>query len=259
MLFFVFTFITGLLCMIGPFVLLRFLVRKWHLESKIFWKAGLAGIIMATVVLGVIMNIGPTFPGFAQLPGLLQALVLGAVSGLFVELGKFIVLDKWLPSVRHREQVVLFGVGWSLIGVMLMGVLLTFGAFGMYNLSTTKDFTSVLPDADPEQIQFLREGQQQLQILMNGSPLKAFTPLLESISIMAIDVAMSFLIVFGLRRRQTRYVWMAVGVRTLIAGSLYFLALSKIIPIELIYIGWLIVGAVFYRVLYRSVPPVARS
>lgn len=258
MLFFVFTFITGLLCMIGPFVLLRFIVRKWHLENKIFWRSGLAGIVIATVVLGVIMNIQPTFPGFAGLPDILQALVLGAVSGLFVELGKFIVLDKLLPSVRHREQVVLFGIGWSFIGMMLMGALLTFGSFGMYNLSTTKDLTSLLPDADPEQIQFLQEGQQQLQILMNGSPLKAFTPLLESVSIIAVDVAMSFIIVFGLRRRQTRYVWMATGVRTLIAGSFFFLAQTKIVPIELIYIGWVIAGAVLFRVLYRALPPVAR-
>ncbi len=258
MLFFVFTFITGLLCMIGPFILLRFLVKKWRLENKIIWRSGLGGIVIATVVLGVIMNIQPTFPGFTGLPDILQALVLGAVSGLFVELGKFIVLDKFLPSVRHREQVVLFGISWSFIGMMLMGMLLTFGSFGMYNLSTTKDFSSLLPDADPEQIQFLQEGQQQLQILMNGSPFKAFTPLFESVSIIAIDISMSFLIVFGLRRRQTRYVWLAAGVRTLITGSFFYLAQLKIVPVELIYIGWMIAGVVFYRLLYRSLPPVSK-
>ena len=43
MLFFVLTFTAALVSVIVPVVLMRTFAGRWHLESKIFWKAGIAG------------------------------------------------------------------------------------------------------------------------------------------------------------------------------------------------------------------------
>ncbi len=252
MLFLVITFLVGLASAFVPIFLLRFLVKKWHIQPKIFWKAGLAGLMVSLLVFGVTLNIDGAFPAFDQLPVIIQALTLGFVNGLFIELGKFLVLDRFMHSIRSREAGMLFGFGWSGLSIIIMGFFLAVGVFGMYNLLTTKDLASTLPNADADQMQFLQESQKQIQDLVAGSPLNALTPLLESMGTLMIDMAMALLIILGLSQKKTRYVWFAVGIRTILATILFYVSQTDLIPVEIIFGAWMIVGGTLIFYLQKS-------
>lgn len=255
--FFVLTFLVAIVSVTAPLLLLRFAVRRWHIQPKIFWKSGLAGIVIGLVVLGVTINIDGAFPSFVQLPVIVQALILGVFSGLLVELGKFLVLDRMMPMVRTRESALVFGLGWAGVGILFMGFILALGTFGMQNLANTQDLRSTLPNADEDQIKFLEESQKQLQLLVNGSPLKALTPLLENISIVLMDMATVLLIVFGLKKKKTYYTWYAVGMRTVLSTSLFFVVQGGIAPLEFVYAGGILLGGFMLFFMQKKFPPAA--
>jgi uncharacterized membrane protein YhfC len=254
MFFFVFTFISGLVLLFTPVLLMRYLTKRWNTEPKTFWKAGFAGMVSGTIVLGVILNIGSAFPGFTQMPDVAQALVLGLMSGLLVELGRFLVLDRMMPSVRGREQALVFGLGWPSIAMLFLGALFIMGAFGMYNLLNTQDFAASFPNAGPEQLELFDEAKKQIEILVNGSPLKALSPLLEYAGVLATDAAMTLLIVFGLRKKQTRYAWFAVGWRALLSTSYFFNVETQVLPIEMLYCFWALAAAALMIGIQKKFP-----
>ncbi len=254
MFFFVFTFITGLVLFFTPVLLMRFLSKKWRVEPKTFWKAGFAGAVSGTIVLGVILNIGSTFPAFNQLPDVAQALILGLTSGLLVELGRFLVLDRMMPTVRGREASLVFGLGWPSVAMLFLGALFIMGAFGMYNLLNTQDFATSLPNASPEQLELFEEAKKQIEILVNGSPIKALSPLLEYAGVLATDAAITVLIVFGLLKKRTRYAWFAVGWRALLSSSYFFNIDAQILPVEILYIFWVLAAAGLIASIQKKLP-----
>lgn len=254
MFFFVFTFITGLILFFTPVFLARFTMMRWRINPGIFWKAGFAGMVSGTIVLGVTLNIGGAFPAFEQLPAVARALILGLMSGLLVELGRFLVLDRMMPSVRGRESALVFGLGWASIAMLFLGGLFVLGAFGMYNLSNTQDFSAAFPNAEPEQLQLFEEAKRQIDVLVNGSPLKAFSPLLEYAAVLLTDAAMTMLIVFGLRKKQTRYAWFAAAWRTLVASALLFNMQEPVVPIEILFCFLALAAGILLVSIQKSFP-----
>lgn len=243
-LFFVFTFAVGALCVVIPIVLLRVLSRRWKLSPRIFLKAGIAGLLTSLLVLGVTLNIDERFASFSLLPHLAQALILGLVTALFLELGKFLVLDRWLRAVRSRESAVLFGLGWSGLGIIFTGLLLTVGIFGMQSLVDVQDLATAFPNVDTEQMKVLKESQKQVQELVNGPAWRAFAPLLENTVAVVVDIALSLLIVLGIRKKRSSFTWLAVGVRTLVVSSVFFALLNQTVPVEAVFTVWILVGVV---------------
>lgn len=222
MVFFALTFAAGLLCVVIPYVSMRVLCSRWKLERRVFWRAGIAGFVAAMLVFGVTLNLDGTFANIGQLPMVFQALIFGLIVALFHELGKFLVLDRMMTGVRNRNSAVIFGLGWAGLGVMLTGIFLMVGTFGMQNLLNTKDLALQFPNLDADQMQFLVEGQKQIQDLVNGSPLKALLPLVENILLILVDIATAVLIVSGLQRKQTRQVWLAIAIKAAITALLFF-------------------------------------
>ncbi len=238
-LFFILTFVVAVLCVLIPALALRILGARWKLEKKIFWRAGIAGIFCTMLILGVVLNIDSSFAGFTKLPDFVQALILGLVTGLFAELGKFLVLDRMLPQVRDRRSAIFFGIGWSGVALLFSGFLIAVGVFGMQNLLNTQDLTAAFPNIDADQLKFFNESKTAVQALVNGPAIKAFTPLLENLMLLVTDVAMTLLIVAGLKKKRTSNVWLAVGLRTVLATSVFFVIAGNGVP------NWLPVEAVF--------------
>jgi uncharacterized membrane protein YhfC len=252
MIFFVLTFIVAIITVAVPTVLLRLSVQRWHVNPKIFWLAGTAGIVVSLLIFGVNMNIDGSFPAFDQLPDAVQAVILGVASGLFIELGKFVVLDRMMRKVRTREAGLVFGLGWAGLSTIIMGFFLAVGVFGMQGLLNTKDLASAIPNATPDQVQFLQDSQKQVQELVSGNPLKALSPLLETANTLIFDMAMTLLILTGLNKKQTRQTWLAVGLRTVMATSLFYAAQLNSFPIEIIFAFWLIAGGALLFYLQKN-------
>jgi len=208
----------------------------------------MAGIVVSLLTFGVSLNIDGAFPAFDKFPVIVQALILGFTSGLFMELGKFLVLDRMMPAIRKRKNGLLFGMGWSGVAIILMSIVLAFGVFGMQDLANTKDLASAVPNANSEQLNFLQESQKQIQELAAGSPLKAFTPLLESAATLLVDMGLTLLIILGLNKKQTRHTWLAVGVRAILSAGVFYASQVDSMPVEIIFAIWVLIGAflIFY-------------
>jgi len=247
MTFLIITFLVGLVSSFSLVFLLRFFVRKFHISPKIFWKAGIAGIVVSVLVFGVNLNIDGAFPSFLQLPAIAQAAILGILNGLIIELGKFTVLDRMMRSVRDRDSGVIFGLGWAGVGILFAGFLLAVSVFGTYSLLNTKDIASSVPNLDADQLKFLQESQVQIQTLVNGPLLKAFTPLFESVATVLLDIAMTFMILFGFQKMQNRFVWIAVGVRSVLMTTLFYSISAGFSP-EIVFLLW--AGVAVWVILY---------
>lgn len=240
--FLVLLFLASVVSAVVPVLLFKNLSLRWHLPRSIFWKAGFAGLVIGTIVAGVMLNLDSVFPNFQNSSDLLYAVILGVVSGLFSELGKFLMLDRFMPKVRDYHSGVFFGLGWGGLGIMLMGIFFAIGVFGMNTLLTTPDITTVLPNAEPEQLELLKESQQQIQVLVQ-SPWKGLSPLFENSMIILFDIAMTLIILLGLQKARTRYVWLAVLLRSAMATSVVYILQTKLIPVEIVFIVWALAAA----------------
>jgi uncharacterized membrane protein YhfC len=210
--------------MVMPFLARRWLNRKFQLPKGLFWKAGFASMLVGALHITVLGNIEAVWPQLDQWPDLAQSAFLGLVSGLFLELGRYITLDRFMRHVRNRPSALGFACGWAGVPLFFLGILTVISVFGMQALVQVKDIPSSFPQADTQQIQLLKDAQSQAQEYAQGNPLKALSPLFDNSALVLIDFALTLFMVLGLRQNQTRYAWAAVGIRTLTSGTIYFLA-----------------------------------
>jgi uncharacterized membrane protein YhfC len=173
--------------------------------------------IFSTLVAGNGISL---WPQYADLPVVVRALVMGLFSGLFYELGRFVVLDRLMPKVRSFRQGVAFGMGWAGMEMFFLGFALIVAAFLMNFILINGDISQAFPNATADQLQQLADFKDQATQLVNGNPLVALTPLLERFCLMIFDVAMTLLILFGFTRGESRYTWLAVASRGLLIALL---------------------------------------
>jgi len=139
-----------------------------------------------------------------------------------MELGRFLVLDKMMKGVRTLREGVYFGLGWSGLETALLGMVIVIGVFGVQTLVATTDLSARFPDASKTDIEQIQSFQKQAAELMQGNPLAGLTPLLERGSMLVIDIALTLLILLGLYRGLTSYIWAAAGLRTLFSAALVY-------------------------------------
>lgn len=254
MIFLVLTGLTGIVLILFPVFFARRLRRKWHIEKGLFFRAGVSLLfieIFSTMVAGNGIDLWPRFTG---LPMIAQSVFMGLFSGLFYELGRFVVLDRLMPKIRSFRQGVAFGAGWAGMEMCLLGFALVISIFGMQMLLSTNDFSQAFPTASSDQIKQLSDFRDQATKLVSGNPLLALTPLMERFSLMLFDVAMTLLILFGLTRGESRYTWLAVASRALLIALLFGTGGIHPILTESIFVLFAI-GAFFaIRLIQRSYP-----
>lgn len=232
----IFLILIGLVYIFLPLGILSFFQKKYDLPAKIFWKSGLMGLIVGVIYIGIMVNIGDAIPGFKDIPSLAQLIIFGCLSGLFVELGQFVVLDRMLPSVRSRESAVLFGVGWASIVTIVTGFVFILGAFGIYKLMNVHDVSHAFPQADTEQIATIVKAQEMVQKLVDEAPFNLFAPMLDNLTTMVMDVALCLLIVLGLKKQQSRFTWFTVGLKSFFSSLLLISIQYKYVPFQATYL-----------------------
>lgn len=223
MLFYIFTAVSGLLLSFGALLGAKKLSEKFQLPRKIFWKAGLMLLILEVFHLAVLGNLTSIWPGLENIPLWQKAALFGLMTGLFFELGRFVVLDKLMPNIRSLKEGLFFGFGWSGVLTFFLGILLLISVAGIHMLATTTDLVKTFPQATPEEIKQIQEYQKQVFDLLQGSPVVALLPLLERATQLLLDMALTLLLLLGFQKGSSRFVWYAVGVRALV-GALLILA-----------------------------------
>lgn len=235
MFFYIFTAISGITLIFGTMLALKILSERLQLRGpkadqessidqpnkrirfsrKIFWRAGLMLLVIDIFYLAVVGNMTSIWPGIETLPLVAKAALFGLISGLFFELGRFMVLDKVMKNIRSFPEGLLFGFGWSGVEAFFLGILMVVSIAGMHLLVTTPDLTTAFPNASPEEIEQLKGFQQQITTLFQGNPLIGLLPLFERFVQILMDIALTLLLLLGFRQGHSFYVWGAVGLRTL--------------------------------------------
>ncbi len=236
MTFLVLSFVAGLALTIGPLYAARKLRARWKLPRGLFIKSGLALLIIEIVHMAAIGNASSLWPQIMDWPEYFQAVVFGLASGLFLELGRFLVLDKMMKNVRQYREGLYFGLGWSGVETILLGIIIMIAVFGMQMIGTGTDVADRMPGATKEQVQQLQDFQKQAADLMNGNPLVGLAPILERGCLLVIDIAMTILILAGFARGTTAYTWAAVGFRSLFTGSLLYVSSLNMLAGESLFI-----------------------
>jgi uncharacterized membrane protein YhfC len=248
MTFLIFSCFSGLVLAAAPFWAVRVLRSRWKMPKGLFFKAGISLLIIEVIHMAAVGNATSVWPAVLEWPLYLQALVFGAAAGLVTELGRFLVLDKFMKSVRTFKEGIYFGLGWGGVSTALIGMIMVTGVIGMLSFTTAGDLAARFPDASKSDIEQLQGFQKQAADLMQGNPLFGLAPLFERAATAIIDIALTLLILLALQRGENKFVWAAVGLRALIAGLQIYAVSINIVFAEAVF---LICGTVAYFLIVR--------
>lgn len=243
MLFILLNTLAGITLIVLPIYLWRRFKTEWEMPKWFFLKVGLLSIVVQVFAFSVFDSLLSYFPQYMNAEMLWQAIFAGIFTGLFFELGRFYILDKIFPKVRGFKSAVFFGFSWGGLSMFIVGIALLFASIGLYMLIGTDDVSTLIPEATPEQI-------EQLQVLKNAATggvietISAIIPIFERVSFILFDVLLSLIIVFGLMQKRPSYVWISVGLRTIISALMFFVAPQNA-PVGLLFFVSISAGCVY--------------
>ncbi len=188
-----------------------FYARKKHLIS---WKSVLWGIF-TWIVFSQILERGVHLMVMKYTPIFTIPIALGIygglMAGLFEETGRFLVMKKWLKNKLEWKEGLAFGLGHGGIEAILIGGFGSFQVFTMLSIMQSGQLEKLElgKNIPPEIMQSLIELTQQpwYIFLLIG---------VERMFAMAIHIALSILVIYGIRERKIKYLFYAIGIHALV-------------------------------------------
>ena len=199
-----------------------YLTRKFNLGWRLFWIGGALFIISQVLhipfnalVLNRIFNSGfiPVPPEEYHL--IFNAVVLGLSAGLFEELTRYTGLCWWAKDARSWSKGLLFGAGWGGIEATIW-ILIMLLNYTIFMVLRTADLSTLLP---PEQMIPLQQG---LDLFWGVAWYDSLLGAVERILTLPIQLALTILVLQVFLRRQSRWLWLAIGWHTLVNAVAVF-------------------------------------
>lgn len=235
-----------------------FLTRKFGLGWRLYW-IGAATFILSQVGhipfnAGVIIlfqrGILPIPPINWQLP--FNSVWLGLSAGLFEEITRFIVLRWWAKDARSWGKGLLFGAGHGGMEAIIVGVLLLVSYVFMVAYRGA-DLSKIVP---PEQLAL---AQQQIEAYWSMRWYDSLISALERLFALPIQVALAVLVLQTFTRRQTRWLFLAIGWHALVDAVAVFAVQTWSVYITEGLVGLLAVSSVAILLVLRRPEPPALS
>jgi uncharacterized membrane protein YhfC len=192
-----------------------FLTHKYKLGWRLYWIGAVLFIISQlfhipfNILVSTLFRRGflPTPPANYQL--LFNAVFLGLSAGLFEELTRYAGLRWWAKDVRSWAKGLLFGSGWGGIEAILVGGLILLAYINFVSLRT-QDLTTLVP---PEQLAAL---QGQVNAYWSVAWYYSMLGAVERLLTIPFQIAMTILVLQVFVRGQSRWLWIAIGLHTLV-------------------------------------------
>lgn len=245
------TTISGLILSVVPLVLVKSLRNRFRIEQSLFWKAGLWFLLIQMFQFVILGNMTDAFPVLKNLPDIALALIYGLFVGLFIELCRYVLLDKVFKNVRSYKEAIYFGFCWAALTTVLIGFVLFMGSFGLNTVANTNDLSTLVGSTTPDDLEQASVFQAQARELLAQPAIYGFMPLVERGAFFLFDIALTVLIVFGMNKGETSYAWAAVFARASVSSCLFVMSgMNELFPIALL----LALGALSLLFVYKIGP-----
>lgn len=203
-----------LISLIIPVGILIYLIRK----KLISWKSFGIGVLIFVVFSQVLEKalhfavIDPSGPSLKWTDSTIAFVAYGALAaGVFEEIGRYIGFKFLLKRNRQYKDGLSFGIGHGGIEAILIGVLVGVNALVIANLINTGMFEQTIGAALPaDQLAMIKD-----QYLNTGFSLYLLGGI-ERIPAIFIHIALSLMVLLGVRENRFVYVLYAIGLHALV-------------------------------------------
>jgi uncharacterized membrane protein YhfC len=247
-------FLNGFLMIAMPVGLGIYLTRRWQLGWRL-WMIGAGTFVLSQVghipfnyLMGSILNRTPLaqWPSQAQL--LFNAVFLGLSAGLFEELCRYGMFRWWAKDARTWKTGILTGAGHGGVEAILFGAL---ALYALLQLATirTMDLSTLFP-ADQ-----LSLARQQVAAYWSMPWYDSFLGAVERLFTIPVQIGFAVIVLQCFTRRQSFWVWLAVGYHALIdATSVFAVQFAGVYGTEAIIAGFSILSVIIIFLLRRPEP-----
>jgi uncharacterized membrane protein YhfC len=238
-----FMMISAIISLGVPVALILIMRRKYAVSWRTFVFGALTWIIFSQILEKILHVIVFSYTDIITQPFLF--VVYGALAaGVFEETGRWIIFSRFLKHERRWKDGVGFGLGHGGIEAIFIGgtaavSLIVFSV--MYNNGTFGQVTGQMPTEVAASI---------------INTMKSFPPFflligLERVLTLAVHVALSLVILDGVRKQDKRYLLIAILLHSLIdvPAAMYQI---KLLPLWIVEIVVCIVAAVCFLFIIRS-------
>ena len=246
--------LNGMICIALGVGLGIYLTLRFKLNWRLWWVGAFTFIFSQVGHLP--FNIGVLNPWMADvmesLPAAwrvpITAVVLGLSAGLFEEFSRFAVYRWWIRDARTWSQGLLFGAGHGGLEAILVGGLSLYTYIQLVALRGT-DLTTIIP---ADQVSLV---QQQVSLYWSLPWYDSLLGALERLLTLPLHLACAVLVLQAFTRHRFGWVWLAVGLHTLVNAVAVYLAQVANVYLAELFIGILAIleiGLIMW--LRRSMP-----
>jgi uncharacterized membrane protein YhfC len=203
---------------LGLFLTLRFKIswRLWWAGAFTFILSQVGHLPFNIVALNPWMaSVMENIPEAWHVP--LTAVVLGLSAGIFEEFTRYAAYRWWIKDARTWSQGLLFGAGHGGLEAILVGGLSLYTYAQLVALKGA-DLTTIFP---VEQISLV---QEQISLYWSLPWYDSLMGAIERAFTLPLHLAGAIMVLQALTRRQFRWVWLAVGLHTLVNALAVFLS-----------------------------------
>ncbi len=217
--------LNGIFMIAIGFCLGIFLTRKYQLNWRLFWIGTVTFILSQVGHIPFNSGINWTFKsGLIPTPTqpwllYINAIILGLSAGLWEECARYVMFRWWAKDARSWSKALLAGAGHGGIEALIFGVLVVVAFFQMVTYRNA-DLTAIVP-ADQ-----LAAAQAQIQAYWSAPWYATLLGAVERIFALCLHLACSVMVMQVFIRKQSRWLWLAIGWHALIDG-LAVIAMAK--------------------------------
>ena len=248
--------LNGLLCLslgigLGLLITLKYKIgwRFWWVGVFTFIFSQIGHLPFNTVLLNPWMaETIEQIPQAWQIP--FTALVLGLSAGLFEEFSRYAVYRWWIKDARTWSQGLLFGAGHGGFEAILIGALSLYTYAQLVALRGA-DLSALFP---ADQVSLV---QEQVSMYWTLPWYDSLLGAVERLFALPLHLASALLVLQAFTRQQFRWVWLAVGLHTLVNTLAVYLAQVATVYIAELAIGILAGLEILIILRLRSTMPAA--
>jgi uncharacterized membrane protein YhfC len=226
--------LSAILIFIAAIATAIFLTEKFSLGWRLFWIGGFTFIL--SQVGHIPFNQYILVPVLARLPAgwesIGTALLLGLSAGLWEELFRYATYRWWARDARNWPKALVMGSGHGGMEALLVGALVLYTYLRMVALQGA-DLSSLV---SPDLLELARQSVANYWSI--PWPLSLMSAV-ERIFTLPVQIAFSVLVLQTFTRKQSRWLWFAVGWHALIDAAVVY-----VVPFWGIYITEGLIGLI---------------